>query len=170
MSADQDIFWMNYAIQLAKRAVAEGEVPVGAVLVKEGNIIGEGWNRPISRHDPTAHAEIVALRHGAQTEKNYRLPNTTLYVTLEPCMMCAGAIIHARIGKLVYGAVDPRAGAVTSQLALFESDFINHRLPSRGGILAEECGALLSEFFRQRRLRRDQTSLGCAAVRPEEAA
>jgi len=142
---------MHHALHLAARASAEGEVPVGAVLVKDGQMIGEGWNRPIFDHDPTAHAEIVALRSGAQTLNNYRILDATLYVTLEPCMMCAGAMIHARIARLVYGAADPKSGAAGSVANLFTASYVNHRLAVQGGILAEECGALLSAFFKERR-------------------
>lgn len=146
-----DIYWMQRALQLAQYAEEQGEVPVGAVLIQEDNIIGEGWNNPISTCDPTAHAEIVALRQGAQQLQNYRLPATTLYVTLEPCAMCVGAIIHARIGRLVYGARDPRAGAVESLFNLLQAGQFNHYVNYQGGILAEECGVLLRNFFRARR-------------------
>ena len=148
---ETDVRWMRHALGLAVRASAEGEVPVGAVLVKDGQVIGEGWNRPIIDHDPTAHAEIVALRAGAQALHNYRLVDTTLYVTLEPCTMCAGAMIHARIARLVYGAADPKSGAAGSVANLFAAAYVNHRLEVQGGILAEECGALLSAFFKERR-------------------
>lgn len=142
---------MRHALFLAERAGAEGEVPVGAVLIKDGQIIGEGWNRPIASHDPTAHAEIMALRAGAQTIGNYRLADTTLYVTLEPCVMCAGAIIHARVARLVYGADDPKTGAVKSVAEIFNMPTHNHRVSVTGGVLASECGALLSTFFKTRR-------------------
>lgn len=151
MSTESDSIWMQHALALARRAEQEGEVPVGAVLVKNGELVGEGWNRPISGRDPTAHAEIVALRAGAQTLGNYRLADTTLYVTLEPCVMCAGAIIHARVTRLVYGADDPKTGAVKSVAGIFDMPAHNHRVSVTGGILATECGALLSAFFKARR-------------------
>lgn len=139
------------ALALARRAEQAGEVPVGALLVRDGLVIGEGWNRPIGSHDPSAHAEMVALREAAASVGNYRLPNTTLYVTLEPCAMCAGAIIHARVGRLVFGASDPRAGAVHSLYDLISQPRLNHRVEWRGGVLDTECGDLLRHFFRQRR-------------------
>lgn len=151
MFSSRDEYWMQQAIHLAETAAAAEEVPVGAILVLEDNEIGRGFNQPICHHDPTAHAEIVALRAGAQALKNYRLVNTTLYVTLEPCMMCIGALVHARIKRLVFGAFDPRAGAVTSAFQIIESDKFNHRIQWQGGLLAEKCGNLLSEFFRAKR-------------------
>jgi tRNA(adenine34) deaminase len=143
--------WMRHALDLARRAEAQGEVPVGAVLVKDEHAIGEGWNQPIATRDPTAHAEIVALRKGAQKLDNYRLIDTCLYVTLEPCAMCVGALIHARVARVVFGAFDPKSGAVTSVLGIPDTPQLNHRLHWEGGILAAECGALLSGFFRARR-------------------
>ncbi|HET7650801.1 MAG TPA: tRNA adenosine(34) deaminase TadA [Gammaproteobacteria bacterium] len=154
MHADQyesDERWMQEALALAQKAEAEGEVPVGAVIVKNGEIIGRGWNHPISAHDPTAHAEIVAMRAAAQSVENYRLTDTTLYVTLEPCPMCAGAMVHARIGRLVFGATDPRAGAAGTVFNLVQADALNHRLNVTGGVLAEACGDILKRFFAQRR-------------------
>ena len=142
---------MRQALLLAQRAAALGEVPVGALVVQEGEVIGAGWNQPIRSHDPTAHAEIVALRAAAARVGNYRLPASTLYVTLEPCPMCAGAMVHARIGQVVYGATDPRAGAAGSAFDLLRSAQLNHRAAVVGGILAAECGELLREFFRRRR-------------------
>ncbi len=143
---------MRRALALAKRAEADGEVPVGAVLVRDGEAIGEGWNRPIASADPTAHAEILALREAARRVGNYRLPGSTLYVTLEPCVMCAGAIIHARVERLVFGAADPRGGAAGGQFDLLPSDQrFNHRTACEGGLLAEECGEVLRTFFRRRR-------------------
>lgn len=142
---------MRRALSLARRAEEEGEVPVGAVLVGDGDILAEGWNRPISSQDPTAHAEIEALRAGAALLGNYRLTGTTLYVTLEPCIMCAGAMVHARIARLVYGAADPKTGAAGSVFDLFGSGKVNHRVAVEGGVLAQECGAVLAEFFRARR-------------------
>lgn len=144
---------MRRALSLAERARAEGEVPVGAVLVQDGRVLGEGWNRPISDNDPTAHAEIVALRAGALTLKNYRILDATLYVTLEPCVMCAGAMIHARVGRLVYGCADPKTGAAGSVADIFSFDHVNHRVAVESGILADECGALLTAFFKERRRR-----------------
>jgi tRNA(adenine34) deaminase len=149
---ETDLHWMRHALRLAERAQAEGEVPVGAVVVKEGLIIGEGWNQPILGHDPTAHAEIIALRAGAQSLSNYRVVGATLYVTLEPCVMCAGAMMHARVARLVYGAADPKTGAAGGVINLFDAPFVNHRIAYKGGVLAEECGALLTAFFKTRRL------------------
>lgn len=143
---------MRRALALARRAEAEGEVPVGAVLVREGEAIGEGWNRPIGSADPTAHAEILALRDAARRVGNYRLPGSILYVTLEPCVMCAGAIIHARVERLVFGAADPKGGAAGGRFELLPSDQrFNHRTACEGGLLAEECAELLRAFFRRRR-------------------
>jgi tRNA(adenine34) deaminase len=142
---------MRHALKLARRAQELGEVPVGAVVVKDDEIVAEGWNRPIASHDPSAHAEMVAMREAAAALKNYRLGGLTLYVTLEPCAMCAGAIIHARIARLVFGASDPRAGAVHSVYDIIARPRLNHRPEWVGGVLAEECGALLQEFFRARR-------------------
>jgi tRNA(adenine34) deaminase len=149
---ETDLHWMRHALRLAERAQAEGEVPVGAVVVKEGLAIGEGWNQPILDHDPTAHAEIIALRAGAQSLSNYRVVGATLYVTLEPCVMCAGAMMHARVARLVYGAADPKTGAAGGVINLFDAPFVNHRIAYKGGVLAEECGALLTAFFKTRRL------------------
>ena len=146
-----DIFWMQYALDLAKRAESEGEVPVGAVVVYEEQVIGEGWNRPIIDNDPTAHAEIMALRNAAKRIKNYRLLDTTLYVTLEPCIMCSGAIIHSRVKRVVYGAQDPKAGAVESAFNILGSDCLNHQVNVDKGVMATECGQLLSDFFRKKR-------------------
>ena len=146
-----DDYWMRRALDLAERARSEGEVPVGAVLVMEDDCIGEGWNRPISAHDPTAHAEILALRAGAARLGNYRLPGATLYVTLEPCAMCAGAIILARLKRLVYAAADPRAGAAGSVFNILQSSQLNHRVELASGILEQEAAMLLQTFFRERR-------------------
>lgn len=149
MNADE--LFMQHAFELAQRAEQEGEVPVGAVIVKDGEIIAEGWNRPIAGHDPTAHAEVQAIRAASQALKNYRLPETTLYVTLEPCLMCMGAIAHARIQRVVYAATDPRAGAVESIYTIAEDRKLNHHVDIEGGLMAEECSQLLKDFFRQRR-------------------
>ena len=148
---ERDRYWIRYALKLAKRAQEEGEVPVGAVIVRDDKLVSEGWNQPIVGHDPTAHAEIVALREAGKTESNYRLPGATLYVTLEPCVMCVGAIMHARIARVVYGADDPKAGAAGSAFTLLGSDEFNHSVKVESGILAEECGAILRDFFRARR-------------------
>ncbi|MCL4316183.1 MAG: tRNA adenosine(34) deaminase TadA [Gammaproteobacteria bacterium] len=142
---------MRYALKLAERAQQEDEVPVGAVLVLNDELIGEGWNRPIAAHDPTAHAEIMALRAGAEKLGNYRLNDATLYVTLEPCVMCAGAMVHARIKRLVFGASDPKAGAIISVFNILDSGRLNHRVQYASGILSDECGAILSRFFEARR-------------------
>lgn len=147
----EDEKYMQRAIQLAEMAANQQEVPVGAVLVLDNQVIGEGWNHPIQAHDPCAHAEIIALRRGAEAIKNYRIPNSTLYVTLEPCVMCVGAIVHARVQCVVYGAFDPKTGAVKSVFNLGEVNSFNHRVEYVGGLLAEECGDLLKRFFRERR-------------------
>jgi tRNA(adenine34) deaminase len=146
-----DEAWMRYAIRLAQRAESLGEVPVGAVLVKNEQCIAEGWNDAITSHDPTAHAEIVALRTAGKRIENYRLIETTLYVTLEPCVMCMGAISHARVKRLVFGAFDPKRGAVCHALQLTDAPFLNHRVDWMGGVLETECGDLLRDFFRARR-------------------
>lgn len=148
-SRDRD--FMLLALEQARLGAAQGEVPVGAVLVVDGEVIGKGYNSPIGRHDPSAHAEMVAVRAAAESLANYRLPGSTLYVTLEPCSMCAGLIVHARIGRVVFGAREPRAGVAESQGRFFEQGFLNHRTLVEGGVLAEECGAVLAEFFRARR-------------------
>lgn len=149
MSIDEQ--FIQHAIKLAKRAELEGEVPVGAVIVKDGEVVAEGWNRPIANHDPTAHAEIQVIRAASTKLNNYRLPNTTLYVTLEPCLMCMGAIIHARIERVVYGASDHRAGAVESVYTIPQDRKLNHHVDIEGGLMADECAQLLKDFFRQRR-------------------
>jgi tRNA(adenine34) deaminase len=146
-----DIGWMRKALALAARAELAGEVPVGALVIRDGTLLGEGWNRPIGTHDPTAHAEILALRAAAAAVADYRLGGATLYVTLEPCPMCAAAIAHARIERLVFGAWDPRQGAAGSAFNLVSSDAMNHRVDTFGGVLSEECGALLRGFFAGRR-------------------
>jgi tRNA(adenine34) deaminase len=142
---------MRQALACAGRAGAEGEVPVGAVVVRDGKLLGEGWNRPVALRDPTAHAEILALRAAAQAAGDYRLGGATLYVTLEPCPMCAAAIAHARIARLVFGAWDPRQGAAGSAFNLVTAPELNHRVDAYGGVLSEECGALLRGFFAGRR-------------------
>lgn len=146
-----DIRWMNHALELAERAAELGEVPVGAVVVLDGTVIGVGWNQPISGHDPTAHAEIMALRDAAAKVENYRLVGATLYVTIEPCTMCAGAIIHARIARVVFGAAEPKAGAIISNGQVFDQPWMNHRLEYVGGVEADCCSRRISDFFSQRR-------------------
>jgi tRNA(Arg) A34 adenosine deaminase TadA len=150
----RDADFMHEALALAAEGAALGEVPVGAVLVQDGAIIGRGFNCPISSHDPSAHAEMVAIRAAAQAVDNYRLPGSTLYVTLEPCSMCAGLIVHARIQRVVYGATEPKAGVALSRGEFFNQAFLNHRVLIEGGVLADECGAVLSEFFKVRRATR----------------
>ena len=142
---------MLEAIAEARKGAELGEVPVGAILVREGKIIGRGFNQPIRSHDPSAHAEMVALRQAAADAANYRLPGTTLYVTLEPCTMCSGLLVHSRISRLVFGASEPRSGAVISRSQVLDQPWLNHRVQVEGGVLAEECGALLTAFFRARR-------------------
>ena len=151
MSSDADIRFMQRALALAELAASGGGVPVGAVVVRGGEVIGEGWNRPIASHDPTAHAEIRALRAAAQHVGNYRLVETTLYVTLEPCAMCAGAMVHARVARLVYGAVDPKSGAAGSVLNVLQHPGLNHRVEITQGVLEAECADALRRFFRARR-------------------
>lgn len=152
MSSSPEI-WMEEALRLAAKAQAAGEVPVGAVAVRDGSILGRGWNQVISTNDPTAHAEIIAMREAAASLGNYRLTGCDLYVTLEPCAMCAGAMIHARIGKLVIGADDPKAGAAGSVLDLFGSAATNHRVAIERGVLAGRCMETLQAFFREKRSR-----------------
>ena len=149
--AEGDAKWMSHALTLARRAQEQGEVPVGAVLVREGELVAEGWNQSIQAADPTAHAEIVALRAAARELQNYRLTDTTLYVTLEPCPMCAGALVWGRVRRLVFGAADPRAGAAGTVFDLLNAPALNHRVEVAGGVLAEECGRCLKAFFQSRR-------------------
>ena len=143
--------WMRYAIRMAQRAEQQGEVPVGAIIVRNDTCIAEGWNQPIQNHDPSAHAEIMALRQAGQTIQNYRLTDCTVYVTLEPCVMCMGALAHARIKRIVFGAYDPKRGAVCHALQLADADFLNHTMQWQGGVLENECAELLTDFFRARR-------------------
>jgi tRNA(adenine34) deaminase len=150
-SQEQDIRFMREALALARQAEAAGEVPVGAVVVRDGEIVGRGYNAPISRHDPSAHAEIAALRDAARHVGNYRLTGCDLYVTLEPCVMCVGAMFHARIARVIYGARDPKTGAAGSVFNLFTETRLNHHARIEGGVLSEECGKLLSDFFALRR-------------------
>ncbi len=146
-----DKLWMQKSLNLARHAEALGEVPVGAVLVLDNECIGEGWNQPITSRDPSSHAEIVALRQAARKADNYRLPETTLYVTLEPCPMCAGALVHARVQRVVFGTTDPKSGASGSVFNILNSDRLNHRIDITHGILQDECGHLLQTFFKQKR-------------------
>ncbi|OGS93001.1 MAG: tRNA-specific adenosine deaminase [Gallionellales bacterium GWE2_58_10] len=146
-----DEIFMRVALELARKAASLGEVPVGAVVVKDGGIVGHGFNAPISRHDPSAHAEMTALRDAAQRLGNYRLVDCELFVTLEPCLMCAGAVMHARITRLVYGASDPKTGACGSVMDVFAERRLNHHTEVTGGVLMEECSAMLSNFFALRR-------------------
>ncbi len=142
---------MHHALALAAKAAAVDEVPVGALVVLNDEIIGEGWNQPISSHDPTAHAEVIALRNAAKKLANYRLPEATLYVTIEPCTMCAGALVHARIGRVVYGAVEPKSGVAESNGCIFQGAHLNHQVELIGGVLAAQCSDLISGFFQRRR-------------------
>lgn len=151
MAPSSDIDYMRRALELARGAAARGEVPVGAVLVRDGAIVAEGANQPITTHDPTAHAEIVTLRAAGSVLADYRLAGATLYVTLEPCAMCAAALVHARVARVVFGAWDPKAGAAGSITDVFAIPQLNHRVDVFGGVLADECGTLLSDFFRARR-------------------
>lgn len=155
-----DNYWMQQALVLAREAEAAGEVPVGAVLVRDNQLIASGRNQPIGSHDPCGHAEILCLRQGGQVLQNYRLLDTTLYVTLEPCAMCAGAMVHSRVGRLVFGAADPKTGAAGSVLDLLQQPQFNHQVQVTGGVLATECGELLSSFFRRRRQERKQLKQG----------
>jgi len=142
---------MRRALELAHTAERDGEVPVGAVIVLDGVVVGEGWNQPIGAHDPTAHAEIVAIRAAARQLRNYRLTGTTLYVTIEPCQMCVGAMVHARVSRVVFGALEPKAGALESAMRAHEHPSLNHRMAASGGVLEAECRAVLQAFFAERR-------------------
>jgi tRNA(adenine34) deaminase len=146
-----DVVFMRQAIDQARNAWALGEVPVGAVVVREGQVISTGFNQPIGTHDPTAHAEIMALRAAAEILGNYRLPGCELFVTLEPCIMCSGAMMHARLARVVYGAADPKTGACGSVVNIFEQEKLNHHTEVTAGVLGDECGILLKEFFADRR-------------------
>ena len=148
-----DDSFMRSALSEAREARRRGEVPVGAVVVQDGAVVGEGFNQPIGSHDPTAHAEIVALRDAGRRTGNYRLTGATLYVTIEPCQMCVGAMIHARIARVVYGATEPRAGAIESAMRAHEHPSLNHRMTAEGGVLADECRAVMQGFFQERRER-----------------
>jgi len=142
---------MRRALELAHTAERDGEVPVGAVIVLDGVVVGEGWNQPIGAHDPTAHAEIVAIRAAARQLRNYRLTGTTLYVTIEPCQMCVGAMVHARVSRVVFGTLEPKAGALESAMRAHEHPSLNHRMAASGGVLEAECRAVLQAFFAERR-------------------
>ncbi|MDY7025455.1 MAG: tRNA adenosine(34) deaminase TadA [Pseudomonadota bacterium] len=149
--AERDESFMRLALAQAKKAEQLGEVPVGAVIVRDCIVLGEGHNQPISANDPTAHAEVMALRHAAKQVQNYRLPGATLYVTIEPCTMCLGALVHARISRIVYGATEPKAGVLKSQGQLHQADYFNHKIAVTGGVLSEACRAIVQEFFLARR-------------------
>ncbi|MDP1664687.1 MAG: tRNA adenosine(34) deaminase TadA [Methylobacter sp.] len=151
ISSTTDEAWMRHAIRLAQRAEQQGEVPVGAIVVRDNRCIAEGWNIPITSHDPTAHAEVVAMRGAGVVMENYRLNDATLYVTLEPCVMCIGAMSHARIKRLVFGAYDLKRGAVCNALSLTDASFLNHRISWDGGVLETECSEMLRDFFKARR-------------------
>lgn len=151
-AADMDVKFMRLALAEAHKALAAGEVPVGAVVVRDGAVIASAHNGPVGLSDPSAHAEILALRRAAAAEGNYRVAGTTLYVTIEPCLMCAGALVHARVSRLVFGAADPKGGAVVSLYRVLEDGRLNHRVEVAGGVLAAECGEILSRFFREKRL------------------
>jgi tRNA(adenine34) deaminase len=159
LSAEQDKYWMRYALQLADNAQQQGEVPVGAVLVKDNQIIGEGWNQSISLHDPSAHAEMMAIRDAGKNLLNYRLVGSCLYVTLEPCTMCAGLLIHSRIERLVFGASDLKTGAVGSLYDLLGDLRMNHQVEVKGGVMQQECGNKLSLFFKLRRKQKKLTKI-----------
>lgn len=149
--SDEDIKWMKHALALADKAEGMGEVPVGACVVYQGNVVGEGWNTPITDHDPSAHAEMMAVREAAKTLKNYRIVDATLYVTLEPCSMCAGMLVHARVQRVVYGASDAKTGAAGSVMNILQHAALNHHTEITSGVLKEECAGKLSAFFKQRR-------------------
>jgi tRNA(adenine34) deaminase len=159
LSVEQDEYWMQYALQLADNAQQQGEVPVGAVLVKDNQIIGEGWNQSISLHDPSAHAEMMAIRDAGKNLLNYRLVGSCLYVTLEPCTMCAGLLIHSRIERLVFGASDLKTGAVGSLYDLLGDLRMNHQVEVKGGVMQQECGNKLSLFFKLRRKQKKLTKI-----------
>jgi tRNA(adenine34) deaminase len=152
LAAGRDETFMRLALAEARKALAQGEVPVGAVVVRDGAVVASAHNGPVGLRDPSAHAEILALRRAAAAEGNYRLAGATLYVTIEPCLMCAGALVHARVARLVFGAADPKGGAVVSLYRVLEDGRLNHRVEVADGVLAAECGEILSRFFREKRL------------------
>ncbi|GGF51951.1 tRNA adenosine(34) deaminase TadA [Alteromonas lipolytica] len=158
VSQDED--WMRHALMLAAKAEAMNEIPVGAVVVADGRIIGEGWNTPIADHDPSAHAEMKALRQAAKAVENYRVIDATLYVTLEPCPMCAGLLVHSRINRLVFGAFDEKTGAAGSVMQLCQHPQLNHQIAVSGGVLASECGGVISAFFKRRRAEKKAAKAG----------
>lgn len=160
MTEMNDEYWMQKALQLAEQAGQCNEVPVGAIVVKDQTIIGQGFNQPISLHDPTAHAEIQALRDAAKTVGNYRVVNATLYVTIEPCPMCAGAIVHSRISRLVFGATEPKSGAVVSQTQQLDGEHLNHKVDYTGGVCSDACAAVVSQFFARRRAEKNAQKNG----------
>lgn len=166
-----DEFWIQHALMLAERAEALGEVPVGAVVVKDDEILGEGWNSPICDSDPTAHAELLALKAAAKKVQNYRIVDATLYVTLEPCAMCAGLIVHARIKRVVFGAWDTKTGAAGSVMQLLQHPALNHQVEITGGVMAQACGDKLSAFFKRRREEKKQAKQVAreAAMKPGQA-
>lgn len=151
MKDSRDEYWMQQALLLAEQAAKSNEVPVGAIVVRDEQIIGQGFNQPIGLHDPTAHAEIQALRDAAKNMGNYRLVDSTMYVTIEPCSMCAGAIVHSRISRLVFGATEPKAGAVISQTQQLDGEHLNHKVQYQGGVCESECSTIVSDFFSRRR-------------------
>lgn len=168
-----DEYWMMRALELAKKAQDAGEIPVGALLVKDNQLIASGWNRSIESHNPTAHAEIIALQQAGQVLNNYRLLDTALYVTLEPCIMCAGAMVHSRIGRLVYGAQDFKTGACGSYINIMERPGLNHYVEVTGGVLEETCSAMLSAFFKMRRAqkkeqKRQLSQVSCVCTNQKE--
>ncbi len=162
--------YMRRALAQAEDAAERGEVPVGAVLVRDNRVIAEASNSPIGQSDPSAHAEILVLRAAAKADKNYRLPMTTLYVTIEPCAMCVGAIVHARVQRVVFGALEPKAGALVSNTGLMSAKVFNHRFEFEGGLLAEACGALMTAFFQERRLVKAQQKAQKCSLPPHEPA
>jgi tRNA(adenine34) deaminase len=159
MSFEQDQYWMQLALNLADKAEAQGEIPVGAILVREGQIVGQGWNQSITLNDPSAHAEMMAVRAAGTNIQNYRLVNTTLYVTLEPCPMCAGLLVHSRVDRLVFGASDQKTGAAGSVMCLVNDSRLNHQVKVTSGILGEQCSEKFSEFFKQRRAQKKAEKL-----------
>ena len=150
-TTDQHLKYMHHALSLADKAAELGEVPVGAVVVLDGAIVGEGWNRPITDNDPSAHAEVLALRDAGKRVGNYRLVDADMYVTIEPCSMCAGAMVHARIARLFYGATEPKAGAAESRVNFFKEPWLNHHVEVTGGVMADQCSQKISDFFKLRR-------------------